>query len=191
MNLIKPIFAISLSLFIFSFGHSAQVHFKKVSDETLTENPEILSGSPCDLVSVEDVKSICKVSDEFEIIREDKAYTHPTCTFKWKDGKVTKLMRVAGREITTDMPSEIMIVMVNNSNEKMFAQSTSVYKDGVPVNGVGEKATWGTTMSQLTFLSNGYMFHVHVKVSNDYEDNKQKAMEIAHLLIRGQTSEYK
>jgi len=182
----KLTFSLSLSLFIFSCSNSAdptEVVIEKVVNEVVTENSDILLGSPCELISVDDVKSICNVSNEFKIVQEDKVYTHPTCTFNWEDGKVTHAMNVGGRDITTDIPSEVMVVMVSSSNEEMFGRSTSVYKDGVSVDKVGQKAMWGIKMSQLTFLSNGYMFHVHIKVSNDNEDNKQKAIEIAHLLI--------
>jgi len=182
MNFKKLTFALSVSLFIFSCIDSTKVDKEKVFNEVVTGNTEILPGSPCELISVDDVKSICNVSNEVEIVQEDKVYTHPTCTFEWKDGKVTHVMSVGGRDMTIDLPSEVMIVMVSNSNEKMFGQSTSVYKDGVSVDEVGEKAMWGIKMSQLTFLSNGYMFHVHIKVSDDNEDNKQKAIEVAHLL---------
>ena len=66
----------------------------------------------------------------------------------------------------------------------MFKQSTIVYKDGVE-SAVqnAEQAIWGTKMSQLTFLSKGYMFHVYVKISNNIEENKIKAIEIAERLI--------
>ena len=186
MNFHKLTIALILPMFIFSCTdstESSEVDIEKLVEEVLSDDTNVSAGSPCELLSIVDVKSICGVSSEFEIVQQDKEYTYPTCTFKWEDGKVTHAMSVGGQELTVDMPSEIMLVMVANSNEGMFTQSTSVYKDGADVEGVGDFASWGTKMSQLTFLSKGYMFHVKLKVSNDSEDNKQKAKEVAELII--------
>lgn len=186
MSFKKLTIALSLPLFIFSCGESNdsnEVDMEKIVNEVMSDDKEISIGSPCELVLVDDVRSICNVGSEFEISQEDKEYTHPTCTFKWEDGKVTHKMNIGGNEMSVGMPSEVMIVMVVNSNEQMFTQSTSVYKDGVNVEGVAEKATWTSKMSQLTILSNGYLFHVHLKSSNDDTVNKKQAIEVVELLM--------
>jgi hypothetical protein len=138
--------------------------------------------SPCELVSVDEIRTVCEVDGNVEIEKLDRDYTHATCTFKWEDKRVSKVMNVGGNEMTIDMPSEVMIVMVPEATEAMYDQSIKVYKDGVEVE-LAEKAIWGSDMSQLSFLSNGILFHVNVKVSNDEAYNKQKAVEIAEILI--------
>ena len=97
--------------------------------------------SPCELISLEEVKKRCNLDASVEISVEDKVYTYPTCTFNWKDGKLTKLMDI------------------------------------------GDKATWSAKRAQLTFFFNTYLFHVHVRASNDDAVNKKDAIEIAGDII--------
>ena len=55
--------------------------------------------SPCELISMEEVKKRFNLDESVEISLEDKAYTYPTCSISWKDGKVTKTMDVGGQSI--------------------------------------------------------------------------------------------
>lgn len=80
-------------------------------------------------------------------------------------------------------PSEVLIVMVKKANEDMFKKSTSIYKQPEEISNMGTMAVWDARISQLTFLSNKYMFHVHVKVSNNGIENKEKAIEVSKLII--------
>lgn len=154
----------------------------------LTEKSEKLAkssaiNSPCELVSIEEVKSMFAVA-EHPLEMKDEVYTYPTCVFKWDDGKVTRSSSIGGQEIKSIIPSEVLIVMVKKANEAMFKQSTSIYKQPQEISNLGSKAVWDSRMSQLTFLSNNYMFHVHVKVSNNDTENKEKAIEVSKLIIR-------
>lgn len=137
--------------------------------------------SPCELVSMEDVKSMFAI--ELPIEMKDVVYTYPTCVYKWKDGKITTSATFGGQEIISKLPSEVLIVMVKNATEAMFKQSTSIYKQSQEISNLGSMAVWDSSMSQLTFLSNNYMFHVHVKVSNNDTENKKKADEVSKLII--------
>ncbi len=138
--------------------------------------------SPCELISIEDVKSVFAVA-EHPIEMKDVVYTYPTCVYKWEDGKVTWIKSIAGQEIKGNTPSEILIVMVKKANEAMFQKSTSIYKQPQEISNIGSKAVWDSRISQLTFLSKTYMFHVHVKVSNSDNENKEKALEVSKLII--------
>ena len=137
--------------------------------------------SPCELITDDEIKLLFSIPSDLTLIRKDRVLTYPTCSFEWEDGKVQKIMESLNMKI--DLPSELMIVMVKNSDEKKFEASAKVYKDGVPVKDLGDVAAWGDRMLQLSFLSNGYMFHIHVKASNEAKINKEKAIEIAGLLI--------
>ncbi len=175
-----------LSLFLLSCGGAEtdpETIADKVVEEMQSSGSTLVVSSPCELLSVNDVRTICSVSNDYEIEQEDKKYTYPTCSFRWEDGKVKKEMEVAGRKMTIDHPSEVLVVMVVEANEAMYDRSTKVYEDGEDISSVGEKAIWGTDMSQLSFLESGYLFHVHVQTSNDNEENKKQAIEIAQTLM--------
>jgi len=139
--------------------------------------------SPCELISLEEVKKRFNLDANLEINFEDKAYTYPTCSVSWKDGKVTKTMDVGGQSIVVDLDSELLIVMVKDANESMYETSISVYSDGQTENAIGDKATWSDKRAQLTFLSENYLFHVHVRASNDNVVNRKHAVEIAASII--------
>jgi hypothetical protein len=139
--------------------------------------------SPCLLITSEWVKGAFQISDNFNIKTEDEVLTYPTCTYTWEDGKVTRKQKIGSQEINIKLPSKIMIVMVQNASPSMFEASTNVYKQAQSVGGVGEMATWGSDMSQLSFFSKKFLFHVNVKASNDNNENRRKAYNIAQTII--------
>ena len=156
------------------------------STETQVENkkaPESGPESPCELISEADVRSLFAVPEEIQIEMKDRVLTYPTCSYIWKDEKVTKIIQAGPKEMHIKMASELMVVMVKDAGESMYNTSIKVYKDIESVENVGEMASWGTEMAQLTFLAKGYMFHVHVKASDDDAENKAKAMEVANKII--------
>jgi len=154
----------------------------KVVDKISNSEESNILNSPCELVSLEDIKNIFAVA-EYSIETEDNVLTYTTCIYKWEDAKVFKLQKMAVQEIKMVMPSEVLIVMVKKTNENIFNQSTKVYKQPQVISNVGEMAIWDNRMSHLTFLSKRYMFHVHVKVSNVEIANRQKAIEVSNLII--------
>lgn len=151
---------------------------------------EVLKGnksgfeSPCELISVEEVRGFFSVPEDIDIEMEDKVYTHPTCSFEWQDGKVVSTMEAGGRQVELKKPSELMVVMVFPAKEFMYNTAIKVYKDIETVPDVGEMASWGNQMSQLTFFSGKYLFHVHVKASNDDAANRAKAMKVARFIMK-------
>ena len=162
---------------------------KKIVLLAFVLTPVILSAyasqvdSPCELISLEEVKKRFNLDASVEISLEDKAYTYPTCSISWKDGKVTKSMDVGGQSIEVELDSELLIVMVKDANASMYETSISVYTDGIIEDAIGDKATWSDKRAQLTFLSDNYLFHVHVRASNDNVLNRKHAVEIAGSII--------
>lgn len=154
----------------------------EVAEINTEQNKAVGFNSPCDLFSLEEVKNMFKIA-EIPIEKKDVVYTYPTCVYKWQDGKVTTTTSFGGQEIISKMPSEVLIVMVNEATESMFKQSTSIYKQPQEISNVGKMAIWDSRMSQLTFLSYGYMFHVHLRVTNNDSDNKEKAVEVSKIII--------
>jgi hypothetical protein len=154
----------------------------KIAYKAVKSKKSAAIDSPCALVSMDDVKSMFSIV-EHPIDMKDVVYTFPTCVFKWEDGKVSLTRSIGGQEIKLNKPSEVLIVMVKEANEDMFNRSTKVYKQPQDISNLATMAVWDSRMSQLTFLSNNYMFHVHVKVSNDDSENKEKAIEVSKLII--------
>lgn len=172
---------LSLTFALFSCGENNESNANLLKDriEEVQNNDREFTDSPCELISSEDMRQICSVPEEFEITQLAKMYTYPTCKFSWNDGKYQK----SYGNNTIAMDNEIMIVMVKDATNQMFDASTKVYKDGIFVEGIGENAKWGQIISQLTFLSRGYMFHVNVKILPDPEENKKIAIDIARFLM--------
>jgi hypothetical protein len=142
----------------------------EVQDKSATFEKPATINSPCELISLEEVKRMFAIT-EYPIELKDVVYTYPTCIFRWKDGKITTSATFGGQEIISKLPSEVLIVMVEKANEAMFKQATSIYKQPQEISNIGSLAVWDSRISQLTFLSNKYMFHVHVKASiNDTEN---------------------
>ncbi|WP_132213841.1 hypothetical protein [Mariniflexile fucanivorans] len=159
----------------------ANTNQNKIAEEnTMLEKSSTIT-SPCELISMEEVKSMFRIDLHME--NKDVVYTYPTCIYRWEDRKFTKSVTFGGQEIKSTMPSEVLIVMVKNATEAMFNQSTTVYKQPQEISHLGSRAVWDSRISQLTFLSNKYMFHVHVKVSNNDTENKEKAVEVSKLII--------
>lgn len=147
--------------------------------QPVTESAPKSIGSPCELVSVADIKAV--FSPQTEVDMEDKMLTYPTCKYAWKDGSFVDEKNIGGTKVKIVMPQEVMLVMVQNADANMFSQATAVYKDGVDLEEMGEKAIWSNQMHQLTFIKNGTMLHVNVSVANDNAINKEKAMAIANI----------
>ncbi len=178
----KKIFILSLSLILFSCGNDESDLLKDRIEEV--QNTErTFDGSPCELLSVDELRGICSVGDEFEIKQEAKKYTFPTCSYVWNDGKRTNTIVFSGIKRELPLENQVMIVMVKNASDDMFETSSKVYKDGISVDGVGKKAKWGEKMSQLSFLAKGYMFHVNVKAFRESSENKESAIKISQYLI--------
>ena len=138
--------------------------------------------SPCSLVTEAEIKEILSLPQDAPTTMDDAAYTYPTCSYEWETLNYVKNMTIGGQELALEYPYTLMIVLVPNADESMFEQSTVVYKDGEKLNGLGEKATWGDSMSQLTFLSGGNMIHLNVKTSDNLNENKDKAIKLAKLI---------
>ena len=175
MKFIKNHFLIALlSMFLLGCNYK----------ENKTNSTEKLAAinSPCELISMEEVKNMFAV--ELPIEKKDVVYTYPTCIYRWKDGKITKSVTFGGQEIKSSIPSEVLIVMVEKATEAMFKQSTSIYKQPQEISNLGTMAIWDSRISQLTLLANNYMFHVHVKASTNDTENKENAIKVANHIIK-------
>jgi len=176
------IFSLTFVLFSCGENNDSNTDLLKERMEEVQNTDRDLVDSPCELLTIEEMANICSVSGEIEITQLAKMYTYPTCVYSWNDGKCIQESSIGGHS-TFVVDNNVMIVMVKDASEDIFEISTGVYKDGISVENVGEKAKWGEKMSQLSFLSKGYMFHVNVKILPSSEENKKAAVEIARFLV--------
>jgi len=165
------------------FAWSCNNKENKGGETTSLKSEKVVEiNSPCDFISLEEVESMFVV-DMDNIEMQNVVLTHPTCIFKWEDGKVFNQSYIENTKVKVNLPSELLIVMAKDISDTQFNTVVKVYKDAQSVNNLGEMAVWGKKISQLSFLYKNYLFHVHVKVSNDDEINKEKAIEVAKLIL--------
>ena len=151
-----------------------------VNNKSKEKSPE--NESPCSLVTEAEIKEILSIPQDAVTTMEDVDYTYPTCSYEWETLIYVKKMTMSGQDLELEYPYSLMIVLVDNADDAMFEQSTVVYKDGEKLSGLGDMATWGDSMSQLTFLSGGKMIHLNLKTSDNANENKEKAIKLAKLI---------
>lgn len=137
--------------------------------------------SPCELLSEAKIKEVLSIPAIAETDIYEKKDNFPICFYKWESitfpgeiGRTTKE--------TLDFPAEASIVLVKNITKKGYQNSIKVYDDGQPVDRIGEEAMYSPIKRQLTFLSNGNLVHVRVRISADEAANKDKAIKLARLI---------
>lgn len=138
--------------------------------------------SPCSLLSEAEIKDILSLPSDAPTTMEDAVYTYPTCTYEWETLVYERNTTIGGKEMALEYPYKLTIVLVANADKSMYNKSIVIYQDGENVPSLGEMATWGDGMSQLSFLSKGNMVHLNLTISGDKRENKDKAIELAKLV---------
>lgn len=176
MNKTKILLIVGISFLFVTCGN------KENKTKKITHKKLEVYISPCEFISTEDVKRVFTV-ESVAIIMENLVLTHPTCIFKWEDSKVFYQKYIGNVEVKTNLPSELLIVLVKDTSDKEFKSIVKVYKNAQKINNIGEMAMWDKKMLQLSFLFKNHLFHIHVKASNDEEINKEKAIEVSKLIL--------
>lgn len=177
MKKIKIVLIALISFLLLTCGNKENKTKVEVLKKTASFN------SPCEFISIKEVESMFIV-DMDNIEMQQVVLTYPTCIFKWEDGKVFNQSYIGNTKIKVNLPSELLIVMAKDISDNQFNTVVKVYKDAQSINNLGEMAVWGKKMSQLSFLYKNYLFHIHVKVSNDEKINKEKAIAVAKLILK-------
>jgi len=139
--------------------------------------------SPCELVSEATIEKILSIPLDTPTEVNNAMRTYPTCFYTWETVQFSETKKIGNKDMSIDFPTEVTIVLVKNATKSMFQTSVKVYKDRQTQNDVGEMAVWGDQMSQLSFLTKGYMIHLYVKMSSDATENKNKALKISEEII--------
>lgn len=142
------------------------------------------AGSPCEIITLNDIKEFFKIQDTMEVSVSNKSVTFPMCSYEWGEDVVKNYIKIGDIEREYGAPAKVTIVMVKGVSNGDFKQSTSVYKDPEDISGIGEMAKWSPKMSQLSFLVKGTLFHVNVKASSDKEENKSNAIKLSELILQ-------
>lgn len=164
----------SLILLVIFIGTIACGNSEKSSSEQIKQANDT-NLSPCDLLTEAEIKSALSIPTEAETSMNEKNRPYPSCFYKWESITWPK----ESHGLTIDYPAELSIVQVTNATKANYEASIKVYKDGIKENGIGEMATWGERMTQLTFLSKGKLIHVHSRTSADAASNKVKIINLA------------
>lgn len=160
-------------------GNSSKTESQKTESRKAKSSQNI---SPCSLLTEAEIKDVLSLPKDALTTMEDAVYTYPTCSYEWETLVYEKSTTIGGKQMALEYPYNLMIVLVANANKSMYDKSSVVYKDGENISGLGEMAIWGDGMSQVTFLSNGHMIHLSLKISGDSSVNKEKAIELAKLV---------
>lgn len=181
----KMLFTLAILSVVIACGNnnSAPTNEQENTEVQASSEDEAVK-SPCELISESALKEILAIPQEAATEMRDVMRTYPTCFYKWESIPFSETKTIGNKEMDIDFPSEATIVLVTNATDKMYERSIQVYKDGATQDGIGERAVWGGKMSQLTFLAEGYLIHLYVKVSSDESENKAKAQKIASQLIQ-------
>lgn len=174
---------VSLFIFITACNNGAPAESSNEVQNEENGTTLIEEKMPCDLISEAEIESICGIPDSATATIEKKERTYTSCFYTWENYTFNRVMQMAGMDVDIPIPAEMSIVPVKNATEDMFETATKVYKDGEIINGLGDRAMWGAQMSQLTFLAKEQMIHLHLVVSDDAADNKNKALKIAAVLV--------
>jgi len=178
----KILFIIILSATIGCGNNNSTPSNDQETPEAKVSTANEIEKSPCELVSESDIKNLFSIPENVTTDINNTVRTYPTCFYKWKTIQFSETKKIGNSEVSINYPTEMSIVLVKDATEKMYETSIKVYKDGATENGIGDMATWGGKMSQLTFLSNGYMIHLFVKKSAIESENKEIANKIAALI---------
>lgn len=149
----------------------------KSSDDE--DHASSITGSPCDLLTDDEIKSTLDLSAEAETTVKERDKPFPSCFYKWES--ITYFGKTIGTQ-PLEYPAEMSIVMLSKANKDMYETSIKTYDDGQKVNDVGDMATWSDNMNQVTFLYRGKLIHVHVKLNTDTASNRTKAIKLAQLI---------
>src|SRR5690606_26478207 len=114
--------------------------------------------------------------DKQDVRKESKVLTYPACVFTWPNLIVNRTTYTYGEGIIEKLPAEVKLIMIRNSDLNAYSRAIKTYSDPETIEGLGEGATWGNRLSQLTFFSTNHIFHVTVQVSDDLQTNKSVAI---------------
>lgn len=152
---------------------------------TLQEEKEnFLIQTPCDLITDTELKTILGISDDHEARIQDKIFAYPICIFTWDDLLVPSTVPNFGTPPAQDQPAEVRITMIRKADKGTYDRAIKTYVDPQKIDGVGEMATWGDRLSQLTFLEQEHIFHVLVQAGENQEKNKAAAIEIGKMMVK-------
>ena len=154
-NLLFVLFSFIL---ITSCGGNSTKNKAPEAESTKAKTSEAVS--PCSLLTESEIKDVLSIPVDAPLTKEDVVYTYPTCSYEWETLIYEKNTTINGKQMALEYPYKLMIVLVANANESMYNKSIVVYKDGESITNLGDMATWGDSMSQVTFLSGKNMIHL-------------------------------
>lgn len=137
--------------------------------------------SPCEILSEAKVKEALSIPAAAETEVYEKQDNFPICFYTWESITFPgEIGRKTQEEI--NFPAEASIVLVKGMTKKAYDNSVKIYDKGEKIDRIGEMAIYSPIKRQLTFLSDGNLVHVRVRISADEAANREKAIKLATLV---------
>lgn len=140
--------------------------------------------SACDVFSADEIRAFFGIPADLALDVSEAGSTFPDCSYQWGKDLVVRTISAGGQNIEVRDPAKVVLVIARNVSAGNFDTSTSVYKDAEDVPGIGDMARWGASMSQLSVLADGNLYHVHVKASSSPEENRRLAEDLAGQMLQ-------
>lgn len=138
--------------------------------------------SPCEILSEAEIKDALSIPADAETTMSERDGSYLMCKYRWESVTYSGTVDFMKTKRTVAYPADMYITMVKDASKEMYEKSISFYKDAKTQDGIGEMAVWSAKKRQISFLSDGYLFHIYLVTSADAAVNKEQVFKIAKLI---------
>ena len=138
--------------------------------------------SPCEILSEAEIKEALSIPADAETTMTERDRSYLMCKYRWESVTFQGTVNYMDTKRTVSYPADMNITMVKDASKEMYEKSISFYEDAETQNGIGEMAVWSAKQRQISFLSDGYLFHIYLVTSADAGVNKEQVFKIAKLI---------
>lgn len=138
--------------------------------------------SPCEILTEAEIKDALEIPADAETTMSERDGSYLMCKYRWESVTYQGTANYMKTKRTVSYPADMYITLVKDATKEIYEKSISFYKDAENQDGIGEMATWSAKKRQISFLSDGYLFHVYLVTSADAAVNKAQVFKVAKLI---------